>query len=169
MKTGAYYLKAGAPFQLVMIVTFLIRRLFLRPESHQVLVAVLTSSGLLLFIYCLYVLYIRTNASGQLITSGVFTYTRHPMYTAFFLMDSSAWFAPRGSFMIISSVIFLATMLLAGRFQEYEVLARFGQAGKDYYQRTPRLFIWYPFGLVGRLFQRPKVEREPFEPTGVKK
>lgn len=143
-KAAHYYLRRGAPFQLTMIAAFIVRRLLFYPKNYLILVGILTAIGLVIFSYCLYVLYIRKNAQQQLITTGVFKYTRHPMYTALVLMDSSAWFGSVTWQWGITTLAFYSTLLIAAWWQEQEVKARFGPAGEEYLKQTPRLFIWYP-------------------------
>jgi protein-S-isoprenylcysteine O-methyltransferase Ste14 len=143
------YLQRGAPFQLAAISIFLFRRYYYWPQTSSLVVAlfigVATVCGLVIFTWCLYLLYVRHQAKTALITSGVFKYTRHPMYTAFVLMDVASFFTPHNSDFITSTILFYGFLGVAAYFQEKETLARFGQAAVEYYRRTPRLFFFYPF------------------------
>jgi len=144
-----HYLYRGAPFQLAAIVLFLFRRFFYWPKTSSVftalLIGVATVCGLVIFAWCLYLLYVRHQAKSILITEGVFKYTRHPMYTAFVLMDVASFFAPLSYDFITSTVLFYGYLVVAAYFQEKETLARFGQSAVEYYRCTPRLFFLYPF------------------------
>ena len=144
-KQDSNLLRLGAPFQLIMIITFIFRRTSFYPQDNHLTVAGLTLIGLIIFTYCLYQLYTRKKAQHTLITSGPFKYTRHPMYTAFLLMDSGAWFAPWDLSLILSTTLFLTMLLAAAHFQEKETLARFGPEAEEYYKKTPRVFLLYPF------------------------
>jgi protein-S-isoprenylcysteine O-methyltransferase Ste14 len=143
--TAHHYLKRGVPWQIFMIVTFLYRRSLFPPTHHPVIVLVLLLAGLTLFGYCLYVLYVGRKAGKRLETTGVFKYTRHPMYTALVLLDSSAFFGTYSLLLLLSTILFYTTFVVAAYYQEQETLARFGKEAEAYYQRTPRLFFMYPF------------------------
>ena len=88
----------------------------------------------------------RFGARRLLITGDIFKYTSHPMYTGIVIADSSLW---RGN---LHSLLFWYTLfllyggvILFGRLHEKEMVSKFGQAAKEYYARTPRLFFLYPF------------------------
>ena len=105
-------------------------------------------AGLLLFSYYLFILYMRRRGPPNLITNGVFEYTRHPMYTGLFLMNLDLWLPKPASndlLFFAGQTAFMACMVIAGWSQEKETLARFGAEAEAYYAKTPRLFIWYPF------------------------
>jgi protein-S-isoprenylcysteine O-methyltransferase Ste14 len=55
--------------------------------------SVLGAIGAGLVAYTMYVLYMLQARKRILLTHGVFKYTRHPMYTGFFLMNLSAYLA----------------------------------------------------------------------------
>lgn len=104
--------------------------------------------GFALFGYCLFILYMRQVGPPDLITTGVFKYTRHPMYTGIFMMNLDMWLPePRSNDLLfyIGQALFILCMVAAAWSQEKETLARFGKEAEEYYARTPRLFIWYPF------------------------
>lgn len=108
--------------------------------------SVLGAIGAGLVAYTLYVLYILRARRHTLITYGVFRYTRHPMYTGFFLMNLSSYLAVSPDiWFYVQQVIFFATLTIAGRMQEIETIMRFGKEAEDYYKVTPRLFFLYPF------------------------
>jgi len=142
MASWQTYLRRGVAFQFVAILTFILRRMTLQPTQGYLIFGPLVIVGLGLFAYCLYALYIRKRAVDTLITTGVFRYTRHPMYVAVALMDVACWFAPITTFSIVTAVVFYASLSMAGYWQEKETLARFGAEAEAYYQRTPHLFIW---------------------------
>jgi protein-S-isoprenylcysteine O-methyltransferase Ste14 len=148
MPSWVSFLQQGAPFQFVMIIAFIFRRASFYPEHYHLLVALCTLAGIAVFTYCLYVLYFRKTALSELVTTGPFRYTRHPMYTAFVFMDTGALFAPISTPLLISTAIFYGSLIAAAHFQEQETLTRFGAAAKEYYKKTPRIFLLYP--LVNR-------------------
>lgn len=97
-------------------------------------------------------LFTRTRLTNKrlLLTSGVFKYTRHPMYTGAALADMSMWYSGIDQPGFLSTAITLyASMMFVGWLHEQEILAKFGPAAERYYARTPRLFFLYPFTKKG--------------------
>lgn len=139
----------GGIFQLTMITAFL-AALGLYPPDTSPLSPWLWPShmGLVLFGYCLITLYTKNRRTVRLVTTGVFKYTRHPMYTGFVLMDMIFWLPSPVSvsplFLGLQTTFFLS-LITAARWQEQETLARFGKDAEEYYEKTPRLFILYPW------------------------
>jgi len=81
----------------------------------------------------------------KLVTSGVFRYVRHPMYSAHWLWGVAQalliqnWIAG-----LASLVIFLPLYLLRVRREEQMMLAQFGDEYRSYMNRTNRIFpsLW---------------------------
>jgi len=77
----------------------------------------------------------------KLVTSGVFRYMRHPMYSAHWLWGVAQalliqnWIAG-----LASLVIFLPLYLLRVRREEQMMLAQFGEEYRSYMNRTNRIF-----------------------------
>jgi protein-S-isoprenylcysteine O-methyltransferase Ste14 len=108
--------------------------------------SVLGAIGAGLVAYTMYVLYMLQARKRILLTHGVFKYTRHPMYTGFFLMNLSAYLATEPDvWFYIQQCAFFASLAIAGRMQEIETIMRFGKEAEQYYAVTPRLFFMYPF------------------------
>jgi len=105
--------------------------------------------GLGLFMYCLFTLYGKDKARlNNLITGGVFRFTRHPMYTGLFMMNLAFWLPEPAStewYFFVLQALFLTCLVAAGWFQEKETLYRFGDEAQEYYRKTPRIFLFYPF------------------------
>lgn len=76
----------------------------------------------------------------QLVTSGVFRYTRNPIYLAFLIpLGALAWFSPLAA--LLTTVVYLVAMTLWVIAREEEVLsARFPREFEAYRERTPRWF-----------------------------
>jgi protein-S-isoprenylcysteine O-methyltransferase Ste14 len=76
--------------------------------------------------------------TGSLITTGIFRYIRHPMYASLLLL---AWGAFLKSVSVTTSIlVVVATLAVMAtvRLEEVENLVRFGQAYRDYMERTRR-------------------------------
>ncbi len=134
--------------QMTMILSFIIcSLLYGTTDTGWSPIRIIDMAGSGLFLYCLYVLYVRRGRTTGLITTGPFKYTRHPMYTGLFLMNLSWWIplpTSADTLFYTLQAVFLCTLIIAGWFQEKETLARFGAEAEAYYRRTPRLFFMYP-------------------------
>ncbi|MBI3952117.1 MAG: isoprenylcysteine carboxylmethyltransferase family protein [Acidobacteria bacterium] len=77
----------------------------------------------------------------ELVTTGPYHYVRHPLYTAVFLTAGLAVFFITQTYFALLAIAF---MFLAGhisvRSEERRMEQHFGQAWRDYAQRTPRFF-----------------------------
>ena len=82
--------------------------------------------------------------TAVLITSGVYGYVRHPMYSSLLLLTWGIFFKQTG--WIGALLVLTATVLLTAtaRAEEQENIRFFGQAYSDYMQRT-RMFIPFLF------------------------
>ena len=124
-------------------------RLWLYPPQRTVYQAVLFpvfAAGAAIFVLEL----VRVQWIGvrqeRLITTGFFRYTRHPMAHALVLIEPwliAPYYAEPFFWMLsLASYAFLVVALWA---QEKEVLETWGDEARDYYARTPRLIIFYPW------------------------
>lgn len=78
-----------------------------------------------------------TLGSGELVTSGLYRYVRHPIYTFTLL---AIWMFPLVSWNILAVMIGLTVYIFVGiYFEERKLIAEFGQAYVDYRARTPVL------------------------------
>ncbi len=77
----------------------------------------------------------------KLVTSGVFRYMRHPMYSAHWLWGvAQALLIQNWVAGLASLVIFLPLYLLRVRREEQMMLAQFGEEYRSYMNRTNRIF-----------------------------
>lgn len=108
--------------------------------------------GSLIFISCMVRIYLD-NKDKKLITTGLFRYTRHPMYNGAVLMDLSLCLNQSyDPYFWLSALVFYASVFIAGYFQEKETFARYGLEAEEYYSKTPRIILLYPFHFF---FRRP--------------
>ena len=142
----------GVFFQQGLLVTGMCSLLVIptRIERHALhypplLISVVGIIGGIIFLYYCHLIYAR-NKDTRLITTGLFRYTRHPMYTGMVMMNRPLWVwlnpLPT-SFMILQTIFFLCT-IAAAYCQEKETLLRYGKETEGYYARTPRIFFFYP-------------------------
>ncbi|MGZ5436980.1 MAG: methyltransferase family protein [Pyrinomonadaceae bacterium] len=85
---------------------------------------------------------IDRKGAGRLVTKGIFTITRNPIYVFFGL-----WFI--GTFLINGTMIFLVFAVLAIAVLHWQILReeeflkkRYGEAYETYRKTTPRYLIW---------------------------
>jgi protein-S-isoprenylcysteine O-methyltransferase Ste14 len=84
-----------------------------------------------------------------LVTSGLYRYVRHPLYTAGIIF---LWFSPQMSVNLMALFLGLTAYLVIGAlFEERKLVHQYGQAYRDYRHTTPMLIpgISIP-GLAGR-------------------
>lgn len=147
-KSEKFYKNAGFPFQMTLCValmfrSYVIMKLKYEPPFFVILIA---DVGISLCLWCLFKIYYQK--PKKILTTGVFRYTRHPMYTGMLLMGVHLWWpqpTPLGVLYWVTLCMYVGGIFTAGYFQEKETLARFGKDAEDYYKKTPRLFLLYPF------------------------
>jgi protein-S-isoprenylcysteine O-methyltransferase Ste14 len=139
--------RRGAWFQGPMIILWLLRGLMYSPTgpfSTHIIATILTYVGFTTMMIAMARIYLF-NKSRTLITSDMFTVTRHPMYHGMYLADLALFFAAdlHDPWFWISWIAFTILIFGAAWFQEQETLARWGKEAREYYARTPRFaFEW---------------------------
>ncbi len=79
-----------------------------------------------------------TSTSGKLVTSGLYQYVRHPLYTlAFIIILLFPWMTANSLAFFISSSIYL---VIGAFFEERKMLQEFGEEYAHYKARTPMFF-----------------------------
>lgn len=78
--------------------------------------------------------------TGQLVTSGIYRYIRHPMYLSLMLLAWGVFLKQPSLVSATLAVIACLFLYITGRVEERECLTTFGAAYRDYRQRT-RMFI----------------------------
>lgn len=74
----------------------------------------------------------------QLVTGGIFSYIRHPMYTSLLALAWGAWLQDPGLLGALLAVLATIFLWVTARTDERECLAYFGPAYADYMRRTRR-------------------------------
>lgn len=144
---GMGYMLSGMPFQFLFLgsLVYYKEQLGPYPDVPPAIYCV-SEIGFWIFMFYLFRLYFMKRKG--LITTGFYRFTRHPMYTGTLLFAIRLWwpFTSDLTFTYCTTLtLFLIGIITAGYLQEKETLARFGQDAEEYYKRTPRLFLWYPF------------------------
>jgi protein-S-isoprenylcysteine O-methyltransferase Ste14 len=105
--------------------------------------------GLGLFLNLLSLLALKRGFGGEiepvteLVTGGIYTKLRHPMYVSFAITMLGLDFLLRGSLGILFTfVIFLPSMVWRARLEEQALARHFGQAWRDYVNSVPSLLLW---------------------------
>jgi len=78
----------------------------------------------------------------QLETSGLFAYTRNPMYLAGIFIFAALALLLRWTPMIPATVLVYLHVLAVGKWEERELAARYGEAYLAYRRRVPFLWPW---------------------------
>ncbi len=86
----------------------------------------------------------RFEKTTELVTTGIYKYIRHPLYSSLLLLTWGIWFKQPG--MITALIALLSTVLLwfTAKRDEKECLNYFGESYREYMTRTKRLI---PFVL----------------------
>jgi len=76
--------------------------------------------------------------TGQLVTTGIYRYIRHPMYSSLLFLTLGALLKSISLAAVMLAVIACLAVVLAARAEEAENIARFGEAYRIYMRRTRR-------------------------------
>jgi protein-S-isoprenylcysteine O-methyltransferase Ste14 len=83
------------------------------------------------------------DASTVLVTTGLYRWVRHPLYTAGLLL---IWFTPLMTRNLLFASLGLTLYLLSGAyFEERKLLREFGDIYAEYRRRTPMLILGFHF------------------------
>ena len=75
---------------------------------------------------------------GEPFTKGLYRYSRHPMGLASFLIFLGAGIASASWLFLLLSIVFIVLSLVLIRVEESHCLEKFGDAYREYMNRTPR-------------------------------
>ena len=102
---------------------------------------ILILTGIFFWIYAVLIQNIAHEIqSGKLVTTGVYSITRHPIYTAFFFIFSGILITANNLFMLGFILFFyLYLTVLMQKTEEKWLTKKFGQEYLEYAKRTPRI------------------------------
>ena len=80
----------------------------------------------------------------NLVTTGLYSYIRHPMYSSILLLAWGAYFKEFSVYTTIAIIVTTISMIATARYEETETLLFFGSDYKEYMQRS-KMFIPYIF------------------------
>jgi protein-S-isoprenylcysteine O-methyltransferase Ste14 len=84
----------------------------------------------------------RPQGNPRLVTTGMYRWVRHPLYTAGLLF---VWLTPVMTFSLLSLNLSLtAYVILGSRLEERRLVAEFGEAYHEYQRRVPSLIPLHP-------------------------
>ncbi len=75
---------------------------------------------------------------GRVVTEGVYLISRHPMYVSLFLIHIGIAIACVSWIFLLSAIVFIAIVRRSAVFEEAFCLGKFGDAYREYMNRTPR-------------------------------
>ena len=140
------WILCGFPFQLTLIFSFMTQVVsnYYQQSTFPLWARITGCLGTLIVGHSM--LRIYASRDPELMTDGLFRYTRHPMYTGFLMLGIEVWYPHHIDVVYwVTMILFVAGIFCAGFFQEKEVIARYGDEALTYYEKTPRLFLFYPF------------------------
>ncbi len=82
--------------------------------------------------------------TGELVTTGIYRFIRHPMYTSLLLLSWGIWIKQVSVLSTLACLISTVALYLSARTEERENIALFGEEYRLYAERTPR-FVPYLF------------------------
>ena len=129
----AFYLKRQGFFQAGEVTPFNL--------VFQIFGIILILTGVFFWIYAVLVQNIAHEIqSGKLVTTGIYSVTRHPIYTAFFFIFSGILTTAHNLFMLGFILFFYLYLVVFMQNTEEKWLAKkFGREYLEYAKRTPRI------------------------------
>ncbi len=79
-----------------------------------------------------------TRRAHTLVTHGPYRWVRHPFYVAMALMVTANALAAANWFLLLTGCVTLLLIVMRTRIEEEKLIARFGDAYRDYMKRTGR-------------------------------
>jgi len=96
--------------------------------------------GFMMLIFAAFSLKAQTFVpKGELVSSGIYSYIRNPMYLGLILMAFGSIFFSLSSYIFIYTLILIFVYLVVIRFEEMELSKRLGKVYDDYRKRVPSL------------------------------
>lgn len=81
---------------------------------------------------------------GELVTSGIYSVVRNPIYSAFFLTFTGALLTKRNWYLLVLPIVFYVFLtILLKRTEEKWLLKRFGNRYKEYCAHVNRVIPWF--------------------------
>lgn len=93
----------------------------------------------------------KTKTESKLITTGIYAFTRNPVYFGSILLFLGWFFIFLFTFLLIMTILFTILFYLVAKWEEKELLERFGDEYRKYKKIVP-FFIPYPK-------KRPKIKK----------
>ena len=82
-----------------------------------------------------------TTPTDAPITIGLYRISRHPMYIADFLFFMGLGIATASWIFLLFSILWLATNFILGSYEEQDCLDKYGDAYREYMNKTPRWIV----------------------------
>lgn len=91
----------------------------------------------------------KSKAESKLITTGIYAYTRNPVYLGSILLFLGWFFIFLFTFLLIMTFLFMILFYFVAKWEEKELYERFGNEYLQYKQKVP-FFIPYPKNHIRR-------------------
>ncbi|MBN1398215.1 MAG: isoprenylcysteine carboxylmethyltransferase family protein [Bacteroidetes bacterium] len=82
--------------------------------------------------------------TSKLVTTGLYKYIRHPLYSSLLLLGTGIFLKDITSVSAVFAILNAAALFLTARYEEKEMIDKFGDEYKTYMQKT-RMFLPYIF------------------------
>jgi protein-S-isoprenylcysteine O-methyltransferase Ste14 len=80
------------------------------------------------------------NQGDTLVTTGIFAYTRNPMYFGAILMMLGLFLVSAFTFILISTVLFLLVFFIVAKLEEKQLEQKYGKKYRAYKRKVPLFF-----------------------------
>jgi protein-S-isoprenylcysteine O-methyltransferase Ste14 len=121
---------------------------FLHLQSVKTLGAVLACIGLFIFVLAFFSfgdswrIGIDRKTAGQLVTGGIFSVSRNPIYVAFDLLFIGVFLMNGTWFFLVFALLAIFAVHMQTLREEKFLAQRYGDAYQQYRKKTPRYLIW---------------------------
>jgi protein-S-isoprenylcysteine O-methyltransferase Ste14 len=82
----------------------------------------------------------RTTENQELVTTGIYSWVRHPFYLSILILFSGVAIISQNVLGLLFFIFFIAGLIIRMKKEEKELILKFGEEYIEYMNNTPRLF-----------------------------